>query len=108
MHRHFDVLCEEYMANACSEEAVGEQTSLYRDARTMSDFSLPEDLPVLYMSSRGSNLGKNPAPKLLLQEALTNEEQQRVIEVLGDRYYIVTNPKLLAEEVMKFLFPLSS
>ena len=108
MHRHFDVLCEEYMANACSEEAVGEQTSLYRDARTMSDFSLPEDLPVLYMSSRGSNLGKNPAPKLLLQEALTNEEQQRVIEVLGDSYYIVTNPKLLAEEVMKFLFPLSS
>ena len=74
----------------------------------IKDFSLPEDLPVLYMSSRGSNLGKNPAPKLLLQEALTNEEQQRVIEVLGDSYYIVTNPKLLAEEVMKFLFPLSS
>lgn len=108
MHGHFDVLCEEYIANACSEEAVGEQTCLYMDARTMSDFSLPEDLPVLYMSSRGSNLGKNPAPKLLLQEALTNEEQQRVIEVLGDSYYIITNPKLLNEEVIKFLFSMSS
>lgn len=108
MHSHFDVVSEEYIKNACSEEAVGEQTCLYMDTRTISDFSLPEDLPVLFMSSRGSNLGKNPAPKFLLQEALTNEEQQRVIDVLGDSYYIITNPKLLTEEVIKFIFPVFS
>lgn len=108
MHSHFDVLSEEYILNTCSEEAVREQSCLPVDARMISDVSLPRDLPVLFMSSYRSNLGKNPAPKLLLQEALTNEEKQRVAEVLGDSYYIITNPKLLAEEVIEFMSSMSS
>ena len=108
MHSHFDVLSEEYILNTCSEEAVGEQSCLPVDARMISDVSLPRDLPVLFMSSYRSNLGKNPAPKLLLQEALTNEEKQRVTEVLGDSYDIITNPSLLAEEVITFMSSVSS
>ena len=103
MGSHLDELSAMYMSAYANKASTDAQAHFLIDGRKLSGFSLPEDLPVLFISSSRSNKNANPKPLDMYKELLTNQSCQKADLMDGEVYYIYYRPDIIERRIVDFM-----
>ena len=101
MSDYFDVLEEKFISKSCSKEAVEAKSRLCEEARAVSAFVLPSDLPALFMSLNDNDYLDGESPSDFYHKMLTNEEYQKIVKMAGSFYNIYSSAGIAVEQVEK-------
>ena len=102
MSDYFDVLEEMFISKSCCNEAIEAKSRLCEEARDLSSFVLPEDLPVLFMSLNDNDYFEDESPADFYRKMITNEETQKIVKMAGSFYNIYSSAGIAVEQVEKF------
>ena len=105
MSDYFDVLEEMFISKSCCNEAIEAKSRLCEEARDLSSFVLPEDLPVLFMSLNDNDYFEGESPADFYRKMITNEENQKIVKMAGSFYNIYSSAGIAVEQVEKFFHP---
>ncbi|MBR4759456.1 MAG: acyltransferase family protein [Lachnospiraceae bacterium] len=103
MKDHIDKIDEMFIAKYTNPESVQTQAHMITDARHLSDFTLPTDLPVLMMSTNGANYDPTRRQIKMLQKLVTNEERHTTKLITGYSLSIYYQPRPILEPVSQFM-----
>lgn len=103
MSSYLDELSAMYMSAHASRESADAQAHFLVDGRKLSGFSLPADLPALFISSSSSNEDVDPKPLDMYKELLTNKSRQKVDLMNGEAYYIYYRPDIIEKRIEDFM-----
>ena len=103
MGYYLDELSAMYMSAYANKASADAQAHFLIDGRKLSGFSLPEDLPVLFISSSRSNKNANPKPLDMYKELLTNQSCQKADLMDGEVYYIYYRPDIIEQRIVDFM-----
>ena len=103
MGSYLDELSAMYMSGYASKASTDAQANFLVDGRKLSGFSIPADLPVLFISSSRNNENVNPKPLDMYKELLTNTSRQKVDLMNGEMYYIYYRPDVIEKRTEDFM-----
>ena len=103
MGSYLDELSTMYMSGYAGKASTDAQAHFLVDGRKLSGFSIPADLPVLFISSSSNNENVNPKPLDMYKELLTNTSRQKADLMNGEMYYIYYRPDVIEKRIEDFM-----